>query len=543
MVQANQVIDPMALKDMLWPDVTFYKEQKQIIYSVWNDDETVVPAGNKLGKDFVAGFIILAFFISRYPCKIVTTSVKEKHLDILWGEVSKFLRISKYPLILGEEKIVNGSMVVGDTLTVSNDGLRRVLNGVVRRDSYAIKLVANDQSLESFQGHHVTPDPGQPIDDIPRNMFVADEASGIKDAYYKMVRPWARRKLIFGNPWPCANFFYKAVKGDHVNDIPGGDIARDNGNGYHRKVIKIKAEDSPNVKLGLGQETRDITPTNQIIIPGVRSHQEYLLDRKMWDKIQQCVSLDAEFYEGEEVKLFPPDKMDAASVFSSGLVRQYGKKRRGVAIGCDPGEGSANTSWTIGDPKGFIAQINKKTIDTTIVTEETVRLMREYGVAAENVLFDRGGGGKEHADRLRKDGYNVRTIGFGEAVTAEKTRGLTTLADRKLQDEERYTYVSRRCEMYHLLSMAINPSKGDPFGIPREMGELRRQLNFFPKVYDKEGRIWLPPKNKPPGSKDSSIITLTEMIGRSPDEADSAVMCYYAMAKPSRRSKAGSVIR
>jgi len=420
-----EIPDPLAIAGRLWPDVTFYREQKEIIYSVWDNKETYVYAGNKLGKDFVAGFIVLVYFLSRYPCKIVTTSVKEKHLDILWGEVAKFLRTSKYPLVRGEERTIKGVKVVGESLIFNNDGLRRVWDGEVRRDSYAIKLVANEASIESFQGHHVTPDPGQPIDNVPRNLFIADEASGLLDSYYQMVTSWAERILVFGNPWPCNNFFYRAVKGNPKTGVKGGDLPRESGKGYRRKTIQIKAEHSPNVRLGLIQADKGKTPTDEILIPGVKGYGEYIDDRKYWDKIQQCVSLDAEFYEGEEIKLFPADRMVLASTAAGEAGQRYGARRKGRTIGCDPGEGTANTSWTVGDEHGFIEQINKKTIDTSVIVDVTVRLMREYGVTPENVLFDRGGGGKQHADSLRRSGYNVRTVGFGETVTPERRSGET----------------------------------------------------------------------------------------------------------------------
>ena len=107
------VLDPGALQRYFWPQVTFTQEQWSIIYSVWDDDRTYVRAGNKLGKDFVAGFIVVAYFLSRHPCKIITTSVKDKHLEVLWTEVEKFLRISKYPLLKGEKREVDGVACVG----------------------------------------------------------------------------------------------------------------------------------------------------------------------------------------------------------------------------------------------------------------------------------------------------------------------------------------------------------------------------------------------------------------------------------------------
>ena len=39
--------------------------------------------------------------------------------------------------------------------------------------------------------------------------------------------------------------------------------------------------------------------------------------------------------------------------------------------------------------------------------------MTEYNVPAEKVFFDSGGGGQEHADRLRSHGHEVQTVAFG----------------------------------------------------------------------------------------------------------------------------------
>lgn len=45
----NRVPDPLQLGRILWPDVHFYDKQQEIVYSVWNNDETFVVAGNMLG--------------------------------------------------------------------------------------------------------------------------------------------------------------------------------------------------------------------------------------------------------------------------------------------------------------------------------------------------------------------------------------------------------------------------------------------------------------------------------------------------------------
>jgi hypothetical protein len=80
--------DPIGLARVLWPHITFYPRQVEIIESVWRDDSTYVPAGHMLGKDFVAGFIALAWFLTRRPCRVITTSVDSSQLaGVLWGEI------------------------------------------------------------------------------------------------------------------------------------------------------------------------------------------------------------------------------------------------------------------------------------------------------------------------------------------------------------------------------------------------------------------------------------------------------------------------
>jgi len=78
-----KVLDPLAFQREFWPDVQLYDKQIEILYSLRDNDETFVPAGNMLGKDFIAGYAVLWFFLTRHPCRIVTTSAKDDHLRVL----------------------------------------------------------------------------------------------------------------------------------------------------------------------------------------------------------------------------------------------------------------------------------------------------------------------------------------------------------------------------------------------------------------------------------------------------------------------------
>ena len=537
------VADPRQLQKLLWPQVTFYREQWRIIYSVWYDRETIVTAGNMLGKDFVGGFIVPAFFLTRMPCKIVTTSVKEKHLDVLWGEIDKFLRLCRFPLSVNH----------GGPLKVNNDGMRRLVDGQEHKGCYVLRLVATDESIESFQGHHVTPDPGQPIDNIPRNLFVSDEASGMKDKYYTMAKTWAKRVYLFGNTWPCENYFKRSVKGDPQTGDPGGDILSSDGNSCLRRVIRVRAEDSPNVRLAKVEVDAGKKPSGKVLIPGVLEYEEYLRRRKYWPKSEQTVSLDADWYEGVEEKMFPRLWIDLAEEYAKSLH----PNRKAGAVGQDSAEGGDNTSMAAADMVGLIDLVASKTPDTNVIPGSILSFARQHGVPSERIYMDAGGGGKEHGDRLRAKGHQVQLILFGGSALPAKRRGMRLLQQRVEEDETRYVYRNKRSEMYHTLRLLLEPVQvGETwvgkFGLPTDLihrpranggPSLAQQMLLIPLWHDEEGRIFLPSKHRRPDAKqEGGKPTLTEILGCSPDELDAVVLAVYGMVQKATRPIAGVIV-
>jgi hypothetical protein len=188
--------DPIKLAKWIWPHVTFCDYQREIIYSVLENDETYVPAGNMLGKDFTAGFIALYFFLTRTPCRVITTSADYSQLEsVLWGEMRRWIQTAKYSLDANK----------GGPLIINHLHIRKQYQGKTCGLSYLLGRVA--AKGEGMLGHHIA-DVG---DGIPRTLFIADEASGVEDIAYERADTWAKRKLIIGNPYPCSNFFYRGV--------------------------------------------------------------------------------------------------------------------------------------------------------------------------------------------------------------------------------------------------------------------------------------------------------------------------------------------
>jgi hypothetical protein len=399
-------------------------------------------------------------------------------------------------------------------------------DGFVCGVSYMKGIVS--EKGEGMSGHHVAPKSGLAwADGIPRTLFVADECSGIPDVVYDMACGWKKRALIIGNPHRCTNFFYRGVK--------AGDLKNETNGHYQRKIIRIRAEDSPNVRA------------KEMIVPGVISYQEYQQRRILWNEYLQCVGLDAEFYEGRGVMLFPVDWLNRAEHVAENIKRPPGVAR---AMGVDAAEGGDNSCWAIVDHYGLIELVSLKTPDTVLVTNRTLALMREHGIAPERVLFDQGGGGKEHADRLRSQGYNVRTVAFGQAATNvnrfNRANRYRPVSERRNDSERRYIYRNRRAEMYGTLREKLDPAANpDGFGIPAKFSELKRQLSLIPMLHDGEGRLELPPKSRRgavgvkqlPGQQDASAAkqTLTDIIGHSPDESDALVLAVFALVYELKR--------
>lgn len=328
---------------------------------------------------------------------------------------------------------------------------------------------------------------------------------------------------------------------------------------WFRRVIRITAEDSPNVRRARVEQAAGLVPTDTVIVPGVLTWGELQHRRATWDKIRQCVGLDAEFYEGTELLLFPPEWLNRAEQLFLELDRQLkatGRIRRARAIGIDPAEGGDRTAMCAGDELGIIELVSRKTPNTDDVVKEARAFMRKHGVGAEFTCFDRGGGGKQHADRMRACGCPVRTVAFGEslvgAIQRQKKQFTTKVAEREL----RTTFADRRTEMYWELSERFDASlfpKG--FAIPPGRGpldhdaatRLRHQLSVMPKLYDDDGVCRMLHKSRPKmmrvGDKPSAAAepTLIELIGHSPDEADSVVLMLHAMTHRAKPAVAGAV--
>lgn len=202
-------INPFAMIAKLWPKDVVYAKQREIVQSVEDDDETYVTAGNKLGKDWIAAKICVVNFLRclklKIRCRIVTHSVAEHHLKVLWAEIANCIRSCSVPLLERD----------GGPLVINHMDVRRADERDAKNpDSYLVGRVSDKG--EGLAGHHAE-----------YTLFVGDESSGLEDVAYEMSQGWAHRKLLFGNPNQCTNFWRRGIKGgDVVREFTQADVER-----------------------------------------------------------------------------------------------------------------------------------------------------------------------------------------------------------------------------------------------------------------------------------------------------------------------------
>lgn len=489
--------DPLSFISHFWPELRVYDRQAELLESVRDNDETYCHAAHETGKTKAAALAAIWMFCTRFPARVVTSSSSNTQLaGVLWAEIGQHVRTARYDL---------GVEIQTLKIQVIDPARQRPYE-----EHYCIGLVTN--KVENFQGHHLPAD-----EDLPRVLFIFDEASGIPDEFYDAAMTQAHRLLAISNPLSSSGWFFRHCK--------GGNIPHPTREGcFARRVFHISGDDSPNVKVGRwwGEHKREGSPPREI--PGVMSWERYLHYQATLDPVKKTIRLYGEFYEGAEYLMFPPDWFDRAEELWE-TIRQL--ERGPFFLGVDVAEGGRDLScWAVIDRYGLVDIEAMSTPDTAVIPTITIAKMHKYKIPARHVCFDRGAGGKQYADGMRRQGYAVRAVGFGEGARQSKV------------------YANRRCEMYGRFRETMNPQRwtmvqdleGNEswsrcFAIPPGQYDLRGEFTVLPMNYDEKGRLWLPPKRKVKNSKEQ---TLDEMIGRSPDRADAVVLANWAMVAPAK---------
>lgn len=158
------------------------EEQAKILRSVAANPMTTVRSGHGVGKSTVEAWVVIWFMVTRPFPKIPCTAPTQHQLfDILWAEVSKWLRNNKAlanELIWTKEKVY--------------------MRGYPEEWFAVARTASKPDALQGFHAEDV--------------LYIIDEASGVDDDIFEPVlgalsTPGAKL-LMCGNPTQLSGFFY-----------------------------------------------------------------------------------------------------------------------------------------------------------------------------------------------------------------------------------------------------------------------------------------------------------------------------------------------
>lgn len=201
--------------------VTPDKNQRAILDSVAKNQMTSVRSGHGIGKSAVEAWTVIWFMSTRPFPKIPCTAPTQHQLfDILWAEISKWLRNNKAlerELMWTKEKVYMKQYP---------------------EEWFAVARTASKP--DALQGFHA--------DDI---LYIIDEASGVDDKVFEPVlgalsTPGARL-LMCGNPTQLSGFFYDSHhknRGSYTTFHVDGRNSSRVSDDFVKTIIQMYGEDS-----------------------------------------------------------------------------------------------------------------------------------------------------------------------------------------------------------------------------------------------------------------------------------------------------------
>lgn len=210
--------------------VTPDKNQRAILDSVAKNQMTSVRSGHGIGKSAVEAWTVIWFMSTRPFPKIPCTAPTQHQLfDILWAEISKWLRNNKAlerELMWTKEKVYMKQYP---------------------EEWFAVARTASKP--DALQGFHA--------DDI---LYIIDEASGVDDKVFEPVlgalsTPGARL-LMCGNPTQLSGFFYDSHhknRGSYTTFHVDGRNSSRVSDDFVKTIIQMYGEDMDGVRVPKGQ--------------------------------------------------------------------------------------------------------------------------------------------------------------------------------------------------------------------------------------------------------------------------------------------------
>ena len=482
-------------------------KQIQILESVRDNRVTNVPAGYGVGKTFLAGAILVIWWVFAVGGVAVTTAPTERQVErLLWGEVRKMFDMRQW--ILG--------------------GGRTETRMTLSQFAYAYGFTARSYSEDDASGIH------------DKNLLaIVDEANGVSKEIDNAFKGWIagadNRGLRIGNPTKDGTPFSSACS---------------------KSSIAISCFDHPNVTWAYGPD-HEMLPS---VTKAIMTAQGEVKERKDWpdwcqveDLVPGAVSVEwiedirsdpdsgpgTPYWEGRVLGLFPSDS-------STSLVPRSWFRAARERYDADPGKYEAEAlQWPwrhgvdVGDGVDDHAMGSRRgELLSQLVVKKTKGDRRDNARCVALVVSIVDGGASTGEPKPGEVGVDFRGVGAGVLSTllgtddeGEEDGPLVDaygidFGGRPNTSKRRKLYRNIRCQMLWGLrqrfrkgTIAIAPLT------PALEHRLMEELATIEWEPDLEGRIVVQKK------KD-----VKKKLGFSPDVSDAVAMAFHDRGKQQEKA-------
>lgn len=377
---AQYADDPIrfAVEELGIARATIYAELEQVCLSVRDNRITDVQAGHGVGKTFIAGRVIVPWWVYCLGGSFVSTAPTGRQVRrLLWKEINQAHAVLKrrYGAAVGRCDVVQLK---------------------VTPSIYGYGFTAPHWDPDAFQGEH-----------MPQLLVIGDEANGLAPGILSGMGSLAvgaqNRQLRIGNPTAANTAFFRSTR-------------QPSESGIHR-TIKIPVWSHPNVKT-----KREVVPgavTVQWIDQVRREHGEH---SSYW-----TARVNAEFPIDEPESLVPRSAFDeAVHRYEEDPRRWKVKGRIGYGFGVDIGERSDRTAVAVVANRTLVQLSAREPIKDDRELARATAILRDFLDRAPRgswMNIDAIGVGAGVASFLIDEEYPVNAVRVSEtALTPDEYR-------------------------------------------------------------------------------------------------------------------------
>lgn len=327
-------------------DRAWWSRQREIGRAVVDYPIVVVPAGNSVGKSYMAADLVLWALYRRAHSIVFTSAPSQSQLEgVLWKEVRRSHRKSLIPL--GGE--ITGSGPIRLNLS---------------EDWFAYGHVSN--SVERMSGHHA----GDLI-------AIIDEGSGAPQAVFDAVNSLnPSRLVVMGNPLrPDGQFFELCQRAEE--------------GAKNIKLIRVPSTESPHIDL-------DRSPVGMADRGFLATNREQYGESSLW-------------WLSHVLALFPGQADDSLilgawlNTASKILHIPGGPNRLAIDLAIGNGQGD-NSVLMVRDDNGLLHLEHSRAWSFEAVATRAALLVQRFNIKHHHVTWDAGGIGADFGNRLKTVG-------------------------------------------------------------------------------------------------------------------------------------------